>query len=378
MNMQAERIQAEEEDGITLTEIIDRLRARWRWIASAGVLGLVIGLGVALALPVMYTANTKFLPPSQGQQGAGAAILAQLGGLAGLAGAGGALKTPADLYVGLLKTRTISDRLIGKFDLQAVYEQKLISKVRKRLASATVISAGKDGLVSIDVDDTDPVRAAKLANAYVEELVHMSKTMALTEAAQRRAFFEGQLADANRKLADAQEAARIALGRHGLQAVEAQGKTVMETSAKLRAQITAQEVRIASMGNRLAPANTEFIAMQDELQALRRQLTKLEGGAAVTGPEQAEGAKTAILLRDAKYYETLYELLAKQLEVARLDEARQPAVVQVVDVAEAPDMKSKPARTLIVLASLFGFLLVAAALSVILGREGQASIDSHS
>jgi uncharacterized protein involved in exopolysaccharide biosynthesis len=308
-------------------------------------------------MPNVYTGTTRILPPQQSASAA-TALLNQLGGalggLAGLAGGAAGIRNPSDLYVGMLKSRTVADSLISRFELGKVYDEDRLSDTRKRLEKETTIAAGRDGIITIEVDDRDPKRAAELANAYVEELMKLSKVLAVTEASQRRLFFERQLVQAKDNLTAAEITARQGLQKGGLAQVDAQGRSMIEVTARLRAQISVKEVQLGAMRTFAAEGNPELQRAQQELEALRRELARIEGSSATASVGRADASGNAGLdnlsrLRDVKYYEFLYELLAKQFELAKIDEARDATIVQVLDRAIEPDRKSKPRRTLIVL-----------------------------
>jgi len=281
------------------------------------------------------------------------------------AAAGGALgiKNPNDLYVGMLKSRTVADNLIARFDLNKLYDEKFQSDARKVLEKKTTITSGKDGIIIIEVDDTDPKRAADVANAYVDELMKLTKVLAVTEASQRRLFFERQLVQAKDNLTEAEIVARQGLQKGGLAQVDAQGRSMIEVTARLRAQISAKEVQLGAMRTFAAVGNPELQRTQQELGALRRELSRIEGSspiAAISGRDTAgnSGLDNLGRLRDVKYYEFLYELLAKQYELAKIDEAKDATVIQVMDKAIEPDRKSKPKRALIFLLSTLAALFV--------------------
>jgi tyrosine-protein kinase Etk/Wzc len=336
------------------------------------VLGFPFGIAVAAAavslfLPNIYTGSTRILPPQQSASAA-SALLNQLGGaLGGLAGgAGGALgiRNPSDLYVGMLKSRTVADSLIARFDLNKVYGRQLQSDTRSVLQNLTTIAAGRDGIISIEVDDKDPKRAAELANAYVDELAKLTKVLAVTEASQRRLFFERQLLQAKDSLTAAEVAARLGLQKGGLAQVDAQGRSMIAVTARLRAEISAKEVQLGAMRTFAAEGNPELQRTQQELEALRRELARVEGSSPLaTGGKTGEAGNTGLdnlgRLRDVKYYEFLYELLAKQYELAKIDEAKDATIIQVMDKAIEPDHKSRPRRTVIVLISGISALFVA-------------------
>jgi uncharacterized protein involved in exopolysaccharide biosynthesis len=342
------------DEEISLLDLLVVLAENARLLVLGPLAAGLIALGYSFLITPTFTATTKILPPQQ-QQSASAMLASQLGALTGLAGAAGLnLKNPADLYVALLKSRTVADRLIDRFDLMQVYEAKFRMNARKALEDSTRVTAGRDGLITIEVDDTDPKRAADIANAYVEELGRLNDNLAITEAQQRRVFFERQLKDAKAKLAAA-ESALAAIGV-GTGAIRASPQATVEAVAQLRAQVTAQEVRLAAMRGYLTDAAPELRKAQMELAALRAQLKQSEA----TQPDVSSGDAYVEKYRDFKYHETLFELMAKQYEAARLDEAREGVVVQVVDVAQVPEWKSKPRKALIaVLTTLVaGFVLL--------------------
>lgn len=319
------------------------------------IIGLPMAVSIAAAglsytLPNVYKATTKLVPPQQPQSSA-IALLSQIGGGAGLAGTKGA----NDLYIGMLKSRSVADRLIANFDLQKVYESKSADSTRHTLEENTTIAAGKDGLITIDVEDRDPKRAANLANGYVAELLRLSKVLAVTEASQRRLFFERQLETTKDNLASAEARLKGQMETSGVISVDAASSALVETTGRLRAQISAKEIQLNSMRPFLTPNHPDYRKAEEELNSLRAELAKLENGAkSNVGRDGNEGMRSTgldniQLLRDVKYYQALYELLAKQYEIARLDEAKDSAIVQVLDPAIEPEQRFKPKRSIIVI-----------------------------
>ena len=342
----------DEDDGISLSELAGAILGQWKIILAGSVLAGAAGLGVASLMKPVFTARTVVMPPQQ-QQSSAAAALGSLGALAGLAGGG--IKSPVDQYVALMQSATVSDRLIDRFKLMEVYEEEFRSVARKTLLTKAIITAGKkDGLIVVEVDDHDPKRAADIANAYVDELRLMTNTLAVSEAQQRRRFFEQQLEVTKKRLTEAQ----VALQESGFSAgvLRAEPKAAADGYARLRAEVTAAEVRLQTMRRTLADSAPEMQQQQAQLEALRSELAKLEQR------EAAPSSKDAGYIgryRDYKYQETLFDLYAKQFELARLDESREGGLIQVVDVATAPDRKSKPKRAMYALgaAVLAGLLL---------------------
>jgi uncharacterized protein involved in exopolysaccharide biosynthesis len=319
------------------------------------LLTAIVAAIVTFVLPEMFKATTRLLPPQQAQSGA-SALLSQLGGVAGIAAGVGALKNPNDLYVGMLKSRTVADELIRKFELKTIYNTASQEKARKTLEANTAVSSGKDGLISIEVEAGEPKLAANMANGYVEELLRLTRVLAVTEASQRRTFFERQLEMSKDNLVKAEIALKGALDTRGVISVDSESKALVETGARLKAQVSAKEIQLNSMKAFVTAANPEYRRIEEELGSLRGEVFKLENGrAAVAGADQSAGRKSGFenikLLRDVKYYQMLYELLAKQYEVARLDEAKEPSIIQVLDGAVVPERAFKPRRTLIVFLS---------------------------
>ncbi len=285
-------------------------------------------------------------------------LLNTLGALGGMAGAAAGIKNPNDQYVSFLKSNSIEDALIERFKLMDRYKADYKQDARKTLEGSVKIASGKDGIIIVSADDHDPQFAADLANAHVQELTKLMGRLAVTEAQQRRQFFEQQLKGAKDKLA----AAEIALGETGVNAsvLKSNPASAMAAVATLQAQVTAQEVKLGAMRGYLAESAPEFKQAMTELLNLRAQLAKQSQD---RGAEPKAGQGDYInRYRDFKYQETLFELFARQFEMAKLDEAREGATIQVVDAAQPPERKSKPKKALIAiiatLASGFALLLV--------------------
>jgi tyrosine-protein kinase Etk/Wzc len=317
----------------------------------------VIAALISIVLPNAYKANTKLLPPQQAQSSA-STILSQLGGVAGLGAGIAGLKSPNDLYIGMLRSRTVADRIIARFDLKKLYETPSQEAARKYLEENTIINSGKDGLITIEVEDKNQKLVADLANAYVDELLRLTRSLAVTEASQRRLFFEQQLEMAKNNLAKAELSLKSSMDARGVISVDAESRAIVETVARLKAQISAKEIELNSMRAFLTPTNPEFRRIQEELTSLNAELSKLQNGRGnveTSDPPQSKqsGLENIQLLRDMKYNQMLYELLAKQYEIARMDEAKDPSVIQVLDRAVAPERKFKPKRAIIVIMSTF-------------------------
>jgi tyrosine-protein kinase Etk/Wzc len=352
----------------TLVLLAARRRFVVRFVLSAAVLATL----VSFLLPVRYEAKVLLLPPQQNSS-VGSALLGQLGNmgslgsLAALAGGGLGIKNPADMYLSLLTSRTVEDALIQRFDLMKEYHDKRMSDARREFENRTTAIAGvKDGLIRISVEDSDPKRAADLANGYVEEFRKLSASLAITEAARRRLFFEQQLQQAKDDLTKAEEAMRKTQQSTGVLQIDSQARALIESAAVLRGQVMAKQVQIQSMQSFAADDNPSLILAKQELAALQSQLERLAGSQQDTGSDinlskgrvTESGLEYLRRYRDLKYSETVFELLAKEFEIAKLDEAREGSIVQVVDAAVTPDKRSFPPRALIVvLLTLIAFVM---------------------
>jgi tyrosine-protein kinase Etk/Wzc len=326
---------------------------------------------VYLVMKPTYTAEATFLPPQSAPGSAVSQLASQLGSLGAVGALTGGLKSPGDVYVGILKSRTIADDLIKRFDLQKVYKKKRISDTEKALKVRSTFSSGtKDTLITISVEDHDPKRAADLANGYLDSLYQQNGRLALTEAAQRRLFFEQQLVHEKDALADAEVELKKTEEQTGLISLTGQAQVEIDSIAQVRAQMSGKEIELGALKQAATDQNPEVVRLQTQIDGLEQQLQKLENGseARQSGNVLPATAKVPALAleyvrkqREVKYREVLFELVAKQYESARLDESREAPVLQVVDRAVVPDKKSGIPRTLILLAScLLGALAGAA------------------
>jgi tyrosine-protein kinase Etk/Wzc len=349
-----------------LVLLLERKRFIMRFVLGAAVLATV----VALVLPVKYEAKVVLLPPAQ-TSSVGSALLGQmgsmgsLGALASLAGGSLGLKNPADMYVSLLTSRSVEDAMIRRFDLMKEYREKRMSDTRKVLERRTTVVAGsKDGLIRLTLEDRDPKRAAEMANGYVEEFRKLSASLAITEAARRRLFFEQQLQQSKENLTAAEEAMSKTQQSTGVLQIDSQARALIESAAVLRAQVVAKQVQIEGMRSFATEDNPNLVLARQELAALQSQLQHVAGSQHDTGSDinlskgrvTEAGMEYIRRYRELKYQETVFELLAKEFEVAKLDEAREGSIIQVVDAAVPPDKKSFPPRALIVIGTtIFAF-----------------------
>jgi tyrosine-protein kinase Etk/Wzc len=347
----------DQDDEISLLDLLQTIVDNLRLLILGPLAVGVTALGISFLIPPTYTAKTQFLPPQQ-QQSAAASLLASLGSLGGLAGAVGGIKNPADQFLAYMKSVTLQDALIERFKLLERYEVKTKLDARLALTGNVLAVSGKDGLISVEVDDKDPKFAADLANAYVEELGKLLGKLATTEAQQRRLFFEKQLTLAKDKLIQS-EIALKATGVSG-SVLKSNPASAVAAVAGLQASVTAQEVKLGAMRGYLAEIAPDFKQAMNELSNLRAQLAKQEKDSPSTAGKASTEGDYITKYREFKYNETLFELFAKQFELAKVDEAREGAVIQVLDAAQPPERKSKPKKAMIaIIASLAaGFALL--------------------
>jgi uncharacterized protein involved in exopolysaccharide biosynthesis len=342
------------------------------WVTLA--FGLV-GLALAWIVRPSYTSEVVLLPPQQQHSMATAMMsqLSSLGDIGGLMSGGLGLKNQVDLYVALFKSETIQDALIKQFDLQKEYKEKYLSNTRKDLEKHTTVKADlKSNLITITFRDHDARRAAAIANGYVQQYRDLSQHLAIGEAAQRRIFFQNQMEQAKNNLAQAEEALVQTEQKTGVVALDSQERALIGSAAALRAEITGKQAQIQSMQAYATPENPQLIEAERSLTALQDELNKMGGGGDTLGQQfmvpqvkvPKEGMEYVRRLRDVKYYTTVFEILARQFEAAKVDEAREGELVQVVDPALVPDRKSSPNRILWTVVALLAGLAVSTAIGL--------------
>jgi uncharacterized protein involved in exopolysaccharide biosynthesis len=333
----------------------------WRSLLRLTAGATVLSLGVAWLLPATYTATTQLLPPQPASSSL-SGLLGQFGDLASFAGKD-LVKNPSALFVALLRSRSVADQVISRTDLMRVYGEKRLSDCRERLGKATDIEATKEGVIVIQVQDREAARASVMANAYVAALIQLNQTLAVGEAARRRAFFESQVAQVREKLGRAEEAFQHAQETTGIFQPDAQAKAALEVSAALRAHIALQQAQLEKIALYATANSPEFREAQTEIAALQAQLRRAERQPGMAGSfalQDLPAAEREYLarLRDLKYYEAVFEMLSKQLEAARIDEAKEGVLIQVIDPATVPDRRSGPHRSLLTAGGgLAGFCL---------------------
>lgn len=370
-----------EEDTINLIDLVIVLVKR-KWL----ILGITLGCTfltaiISLIMPPVYRAETKLLPP-QRTPSLAAQMVQQVAGGMGEELLG--IKNPSGPYVDMLKSNTVLDRIIDRFRLMELYKVKYRTDARKKLLARvdTKINS-KSSVITFAVEDKDPKRAADMANAFVEELKDLAKGLAITEASQRRLFFEEQLKDAREKLAKAEEEFQRFQEKTGAIKVEEQAKAVIESIANLRAQIAAKEAEVRVMKTYSTPYNPELKKAEEALRAMRASLSALETKTPIQNPDPLVptgrlpkvGLEYLRNLREVRFFETLHELLLQGYEQAKLDEARDAVVIQQIDKATPPEKKAKPKRILMVTVAYFTGLFLSIFLAFILEYKENLSKD---
>ena len=347
-----------DEDEISLIDLAIALGEEKKTLFAVPTITTTLAIVVSLLMTPIFTAKTVMMPPQQQQSGA-ASALASLGGLAGLAGAAAGIKSPDEMYVAFMQSEGVQNAVIKRLNLLERYDAKTFIDARNLLKDTVHITSDKKtGLINIEADDKDPAFAAQLANVQVEELQNLLGRLAVTEAQQRRMFYEQQIKKAQDELAAAEASFRQTNEKSGMQITSLLAESGIRASAELRGQIAAREVQLQAMSRFATAQNSDVQRISSELSAMRSRLNTLEQGSGVGAqgtPTQQQAVKS---YRDVKVQEAMLEVLIKQYEQARVDEAKEGPLLQQVDVAVAPERKSKPKRAIIILVAAFAGLFL--------------------
>jgi len=344
-----------EEEEINLLELLQVIARRKSVIIKICAAAVVIAVCYSLMLKNIYTASAKILPPQKESGGGLSALLGQAGGgLAALAGGMGGLGGSTDLYIGLLKSRSVADAVIKRLNLQKEFKTKTIDETRKILEGVVKFKAGKDGIISIDADSKDPQKAAQLANTFVDELGRRSVELNLSKAGAERVFLEKRLEVVKQDLRNAENDMKAFQERYKTFKVDSQATVAIEGIARLKAEIITKEAQLASLRNTMTDENSEVKALQAGIARLKGQLGALSGSGGsdvipAVGNLPELGVEYVRKMRELKTQEAIFEQLTKQYEVAKISEAKDSSSMQVLDEAVVPLNKSKPKRSLIVI-----------------------------
>lgn len=360
-NTESRSSASENNDEIHLIDVLTAFARQKRILFTVPLIFGVVSIAAAFLIQPKFSSVAVILPPQQ-QSSSAAAMLGQLGGLAGAAGSIAGLKNPNDLYVAMLQSRTIADKLILDFDLKKRFGVETFDEARKILDGMATVTSDKAGTISVLIEDRDPKFAADLANAFVVELSNLSSGLAITDAARRRLFFEKQLVTAKEALGNAEIDLQKIQEKTGLLQLDGQVKNIIGNIAQLEGTIAAKEVQLNAMRSFATDSNPELMRLQREIQGYQTQLGKLKNGklsddgdiVVPSGKIPQVGVDYVRSLRNVKYQETIFELLSKQYELARIDEAKDSSTIQILDSAIPAEKKSKPRRLIIILLGFFG------------------------
>lgn len=377
---------ASEPELASMAGVLRVIRREKKFIGVVMIAITIAALIVALLMKNSYTAVTTLMPPQQNRSIA-SALLSQLGAASALVTGETGVKDPNDLFIAILQSRTIADALIAQQNLQSVYRVKRPEDLRKALAGKTHIKSDKGGVIIVAVDDSSPTRAAALANSYVTELYRLNSHIAVTEAGQRRTFFENQYREAQQELLAAEEQFKSTQQNTGIMQLDAQAKAVIEQISALQLKLEAKEVQVQAMRSYATDQNPNLKLAEQEEAALREELAKADRHQPSERLDipisqlPSAAMAYAMKLRDLKYKEAEVEALGKQLEIARIDEAKEAPLIQVIDPAVPPTEPSGPNRIAIVVAAIISGFVLGTGWSIFREHSSawipRQSIDSH-
>ena len=376
-----------DDDEINLMDILLVIAKYNRFIIIFTLISATLAFLYALRQPVIYTANALIMPPQSAMSQASMVMgqLSSLGLGAGLgAGVGVGVGAGASISI-LIKSQKLAYQVVNRLELQSLYKVKNIEAARNSLLSATKITTNKDGTILIECSDKDPKMAALLANTYVEELDRFNNTIAVTTASRTRLYLEKQLKIANETLANIELAVKESQKNNDLTSLEVQSGSMASLVTALRLQITSREIELTSLKAYATEQNPQYRKMILSLADLRAQLQKLESASEVREKDVSgikNSSKTGSIflnnMRELKYQQILIETLKRQYDIAKMDEAKDANLIQVINEALAPEQPSKPQRGLIVtFGALFG-LLISIIFAFIMNGLEQARLNHQS
>ena len=317
------------------------------------------------------------MPPEQNSGSGPAAMIATLmgsapGGLAGLATDAVGIKNSGDLFVGVLRSRTVEEALVRRFDLRRVYGNSRWEDACKNLETNTDISQDrKSGIITIRVTDRNPQRAAVIAQEYATELNGVVNKLNTSSAHRERVFLEERLKEVKQDLAESEQEFSQFSSKNAAIDIKEQGKAMVEAAATLQGHLIAAESQLQGLRQIYTENNARVKATEAQVAELRTQLAKLGGAETATsangsGSDESLypsirklpllGVPYADLYRRTKVGEAIFEALTQQYELAKVHEAKDTPSVKVLDPAEVPERKSFPPRMLLIfLGTLLAF-----------------------
>ncbi|MFA7402925.1 MAG: Wzz/FepE/Etk N-terminal domain-containing protein [Pelobacteraceae bacterium] len=363
-------------DFIDYLEIIIK---RWKLIVAITLGATLVTAVISLFIPNIYSANAKILPPQQ-QSGLLSTVMMQgaLGAVLGGSDILGDAKA-TKLYSELLKVEALRDPIIERFKLHGVYNKKFRQDIYKELNKNVIITAGKEGIITISVDDKDPKRAADMANAFVDELKKVSSSMAMTGAGNTKAFLEVRITKARDELTLSENNLKAFQQKYKTLDATQQGSVSAGAMASLTAQLTSQEMQLDIIRRTFAESSQEVKTLRQSIGVLKEKIAKLGSGGTgnLAGFENIpeRGQEYLHLMRKFKTAESVYEMLTKQYEMARLNAENDVSTIQVIQKALVPERKSKPARLKTVV--LVAFAAFLSSVILVIAQEGFTKMSEH-
>lgn len=389
-----EPVETQQVDGSSVAH----LRLLWehrRLLGRAVLCGIVAGTLIAFLIPTRYDSTARLMPPDSGQSGglamAAAALSGGAGGLGGIATDMLSLKSTSDIFVGILSSRTVQDRLIEQFNLTKLYGNRRMEDVRNELAKRTGISVDrKSQIISLTITDHDPKRAAAMCDAYVAELNRLVAALSTSSARRERVFLEERLKTVNQDLELAEKDFSQFASKNAAIDVKEQGKAMVEAAATLQGQLIAAESEFEGLKQIYTDNNVRVRSVKARIDELKHQLDKLGGkGESMTEvsgqPSDSLypsirklpllGVTYADLYRRTRVQEAVFETLTKEYELAKVQEAKEIPTVRVLDAANIPENKSFPPRALIIFMGMT--LALTAATTAVFAKTGWDQTDSN-
>jgi capsule polysaccharide export protein KpsE/RkpR len=391
----SESLVTEEDEGAR-DRLVSKLRLLWgerRFLFRVTGYGLLVATLIAFSIPKRYESMARLMPPDS-QSGSGMAMLAALTARTGsdlgiLASDLFGFKSSGALFVGILSSRTVQDRLIDRFDLKKVYGVRLYESARNKLTENTSISEDrKSGIITITVTDRDPQRAAAMGRKYVEELNRLVAELSTSAAHRERLFLEDRLKAVKQELDTAAKEFSQFASKNVAIDIKEQGRAMVEAAAILQGQVIAAQSELEGLKQIYTDNNVRVRSVRARIAELRRQLEKLGGmeadQSAKAGQEKESvypsirklpllGVTYADLYRRTKVAEVVYETLTQQYELAKVQEAKEIPTVKVLDVANVPEKKSFPPRLLIMF--MGAFLSISLGVVWVLGSARWGEMD---
>jgi capsule polysaccharide export protein KpsE/RkpR len=350
------------------------LRLLWErraLLLRAAAWALVVSTIIAFLIPARYESTARLMPPdSQSSSGFAAAAAALAGGSAGgglssLAGEYLGLKSTSDVFVGILSSRTVQDKLIEQFGLKKLYWDRRMEDARKDLGERTSVSIDrKSQIVTISVSDRNPQRAAAMAGAYVAELNRLVAELSTSSARRERIFLEGRLQAVGQDLETAEKEFSQFASKNTAIDIKEQGKAMVGAAAELQGEMIAAQSQLEGLRQIYSDSNVRVRTVKARIDELERQLEKIggKGESSSALPSQGNdssmypsirklpllGVEYADLYRRTRVQEAVFETLTKEYEMAKVQEAKEIPTVRVLDAPDIPEKKSSPSRMFII------------------------------